>query len=437
MSSPEDSEDVIKNISSFVHTYEHFCNQTKFPYPLYNKFERMTPAEILDVLNYLSNENNTNAVEVVNYFIEKCTDISNTDGYVLNNDTTVRKPGYQYMFPIGPTSTDNMYILLTSSYTDPLPALGPAQDDTIMQLYMSKMLTMFTMVFFMVYNVLAVKISNIGGSQFSSKFGYLASFASFYGEVQALCNVLFQYEAFNTSMTLDTYIKNITTNVYDKTVNKIFTEPIKRQLFIACFYPYFVYKYMCNFILPSPKLSATSKGSRNAYVRRAAIMGVYMYHAYFFFSVYVLSARISPSSDFTYKLRMIMDSNAIHPFNQESINDSGQVTALEDKAKQAFQMSTRIDNTNREIEMSRSNINKVLGAEPALKKRLKKATVIKWLWFGMIMVYIVLISVIYILAKLPIGKTRVPLLISIGQITSIVTIIGLCLSGTIYVSKKF
>jgi hypothetical protein len=400
-----------------------------------------------------SKHESKNAKDTISFFIEKCTDISSVDGYIKLDQTP--STGYGYMFPMSANSTTNIFSTLTSNYTTPLPALGPAEDNTVISKYIDSMLDVFSMVFYMVYNVLSTA-ADVGGSQYKPKLPANLNFPSFNTKVQSLCATIFQFDAFTTSMSLDEYIEKITANLYDPTINTVFTEPLQNQLFIICFYPFFTYKYICNFIVPSPKLSAADKGSRNVYVRRAAIMSIYMFHAYFFFSFYGLSARISPSSDFTTKLRQLLDSNAIHPFTQESLMDNDQLDALDGKTNAAFEITSRIEQTNREIEMSRTNINTVIFAEPKMNARLKRAKIAKWIWFSLFVVYVLIIlifCIILIQGKAAIGvpgieskflnETGISLedflnkVASGGNIVSALFIIVLCISGIIYASKKF
>lgn len=439
----ENPNEIVRNLASFMLSYEHFTKKSYFPFILYNTFESLDPTDFTTMLSTLKDSDNKNAAirDTLNTVISTYTDISSVEGYI-SKSTGMIKPAYNFFFPASPTSTDNLFTEIVDSYTDPLPALGPAMNDTVINTYIRKMQRTFSVIYFVIYRTVATKLVDLPGDYSALRSALPnSSFADIIAMCKDLCDKLFVGENFNTMMSLDDYVSQITSNVYNTNVNNVIVEPYKRQLFLIVFYPYMVFKYLTNFIIPSPVMSSTFKGSRNVYVRRAAILAVYMFHSYFFFSLYVLSARISPSSDHTQKLRVILDSNGIHTFNQEILQNSRKdYQQIETVTESAFAISSQISEKNREIELSRNNIHTAIKADANAKNRLKKAVIIKWVWFALLVNFLIGFGVLSFFIVRSTGKGKLDLarkLVSAGNISCTVVVVVLCIFGIYYVAKKF
>jgi len=110
---------------------------------------------------------------------------------------------------------------------------------------------------------------------------------------------------------------------------------------------------------------------------------------------------------------------------------------LDERTKRAFELTGKIESTNRDIEMSRTNILTVLNADPSLNKQLKKAVTLKWWWVSVLAAFVVFYTVCIFLMIKASTPARSSFMFSIIQGVCGILIIGLSISGMIYVSKKF
>jgi hypothetical protein len=143
-----------------------------------------------------------------------------------------------------------------------------------------------------------------------------------------------------------------------------------------------------------PDLYATNKAPRDAVVRRVAISCVYELHLYMIYACYKYSAKYSPSSQQTYKLRMLLDTNVVQVFESEhrDIEDQYSINMLHEDTKAAFEKNDRLKSISSDIDFVRDSISNVSYNAGDLQKQLRTQTAWKWFWVSMIIILAILVA---------------------------------------------
>lgn len=457
-------------LENYMITYEHFMNTAMFPHLLY------TTVATADIQNLMMNlatntigggspqTTTTTTAEAspqlapittttmipksvyddkLKIFKTYYVDMTTTSQYDTSNTSTAAFVGMFKGIIDGSSTGDSLYSNIVGSYKIPLPAIGPAVKNEVCKQHISTMELMFKVMFYALYKTIQTKTVNNSSQNLSAYASSLDSYdtlTSFNLYVDARLREIYTREVFNTDMDFATYMSSVVNGINDAgfKTRKNPADNTERYLFYIAFYPYFLYRYFSHFVLPSPYADATSKGSRNVYVRRQGILNMYMFQIYMLFSVYVLFARLEPSGEKANAVRMVMDTNAINLFVQESDSmDTEKLTKTLNTATEAALSKTHsMTQTNRDIEMSRNNINKVLNNEPKTNAALKKAIALKWFWMSMLVVYGVFAIAAIALYHLG-GENIKKMIPGLVQLVSAIYIVGLSISGMVYVANKF
>lgn len=233
----------------------------------------------------------------------------------------------------------------------------------------------------------------------------------------------------NTS--IDTYIKSLYDGAYkNASGNRNFTDS-HFNLFFVTFLPYFYFLYILS-LLPSANLSATNHGVRDGIVRRWTVLAFYKFFMYFFYSIYKVSALYDPNSTTTAQIRQILDINMSSLFDQDT-NNAMSTKVLDDlnaETRANMDKFASLQGNNRKITMNRSNVTNILTIKQQADAELKRAVIVKWVWFTLLLIYLVLIPLVYFV---PLFKENVEYFL----IYSLVWAIILSIIGMVAVAKNF
>ena len=223
---------------------------------------------------------------------------------------------------------------------------------------------------------------------------------------------------------IDDYIKSLYDGAYKiANENKNFTDS-HFNLFFVTFLPYFYFLYIVS-LLPSANLSATNHGVRDGIIRRLSVLAFYKFFMYFFYSIYKVSALYDPNSTTTAQIRQILDINMSSLFDQDT-NNAMSTKILDDlnaETRSNMDKFAKLQGNNQKITMNRSNITNILTIKQQADAELKKAILIKWVWFSFLLIYLVLIPIVYFV---PLFKKNVEYFLIYSLIWAIIlTIIGM------------
>lgn len=236
---------------------------------------------------------------------------------------------------------------------------------------------------------------------------------------------------YSSTNTIDEYIKNLydgaITNSYG--IGKFTTSHF--NLFFVVFLPYFYFLYISS-ILPSANITATNHGIRDGIVRRWAILAFYKFYMYFFYSIYKVTSLYDPNSTLTIQIRQILDINMTSLFDQDTTNAMSTkiLDDLNSETKSNMDKFNQLQGKNRKITMNRSNLNNILTLKMQADAELKKAKVIKWVWFTFLIIYLAFVPLVYFI---PIFKKNVEYFLMISLIWAII----LTIIGMVAVAKNF
>jgi hypothetical protein len=198
--------------------------------------------------------------------------------------------------------------------------------------------------------------------------------------------------------------------------------------------PLFQLLYL-SYYLPTKTLLAGGTTQRNAQVRRKAIINIYKIFMYTLYSIYRKAIVRSPSASYTFKLQQIIDSfinDVIHPDFKTYKDEYENVMKSEmTRMKSNVNISTSIKSDSRSIELLRSQISNIVVNKTEYDNELKRAITMKWLWFSLLMVYLVLFIVTFLLMK------KLPWITYIFGIMSVVIIILLSVISVYSLAKNY
>ena len=244
---------------------------------------------------------------------------------------------------------------------------------------------------------------------------------------------------FDSTMSLQTYMENcFTTMMTNATIiqengtKHFYENQVFKRLILVVFCPYFVYQFILNHI-PMSKLESANKAPRNAVIRRIAIQSAYTFQLYTLHTIYIMIARVMPSDNETYKLRLVMDANIMFVFNseEEDMSLDSAYKELHTQTSQSYEKTQSLDHMSREIESVKNNLKTVAISEHKLNADISKAKAIKWAWFSFLILYIVFACLlIFIFNKSEMGLN---ILYLVGGVFALVLLIV----GVINLSKKF
>ena len=383
-----DYTDMISSMLSIVQSYEIFKNTTFFPLMLYNN--SLNPNSISDNVfsNLLGNLKNASNVQAAMKFLTDLSDPKIRFSDTRTDDTTLE----YYLFLSNTNVVDN----LVNTFTQPFPAIGPS--DSLPTQYDFAMRQVFLYVFYNIYSILLKRVQNTSvAAVYQSSFLNINSLTSASFATTDLLSYISSNAYFDPSMDLSTYIGNIFSLVQSY-VGPI-SDPLIKNIFMCAYYPYFTYNYITNFIA-TKTIQANNKAPRSMIVRRMAILCTYMFQVYVIYSVYNMTIEWEPSSDKSAKLRMIMDNAVTQAFNQEKYMDDGlSVSDVHQEALNNFKLSDVLSKNNRDISLTRNNLNSVINEDARLTKSVNRSNISKLIWTILLIVYIVVLIALFFIKK--------------------------------------
>lgn len=443
MAQVKDNLETILELYSFLTTFEQFSKNVRFPHILYNTFAYNTLGttnQAQAFMIFLDNitDPSTSYVSMIDETIRQFTDVSSINTYVFDSMPT---PMYDVFFPSNSKATGTLFNKIMELYQTPLEPIGPtvadSADKAVTNTYLKNMGDVFGMVFYMVLHTLYSNLTNSDNTKKNAILNYIQSSNICIEKCRLLCEKIFNAENFNTNMTSRRYVDGLVSLVFNQVTNTVLTNNYVKKIFVICFYPFFIFKYISNFIISTNGPHGNEKGSRSAYVRRFAIQSMYMFQIYTLYSIYTIATRISPSDERTQKLRLVLDSNAIYPFLQEynAMMEGSEKIGV--NTTSSFQLTNKISDANREIEITRNNINNIINAQPELNSALKKAKLRKQIWIIVLILYISFtFTMLFLVDASSNNVDKMKSYIGYIQIVSYLLIAILCVSGITYVGKK-
>ena len=163
--------------------------------------------------------------------------------------------------------------------------------------------------------------------------------------------------------------------------------------FITCL-PYFCYLNIVSY-LPNSVVSATNKAPRSGVTRGIAVLATYKFVTYTLYGTYQMIASYDPSSADALLLRQAIDINTMSVFNTEFNRFITELNANQTSIQDTIANIGTLDDTNQLIMMARSNAKNIASNETTVSAALGKATTIKWVWIGILIVYLIAFGAIY------------------------------------------
>lgn len=398
---------LVSSLVSIVTTYESFKANTGFPVLLYNNILDLQPTAFNKMMSDIS-ENTT------------------SQKYSKTLDTL--RAYCDMRSPLSNASSRNVTSsVIAGAITDlavPLPPIGPSA--LVPEEYHKVVMKICIKVYSLMYANIREKIQQVpSASSFTLNFPNTTTDGTVISTT-SLCNEIVRYIAFYANMSLPDFLTNVYTLVYDNVINTHIKDPVQRELYTACFTPYFVFIYFKNFIAEAISTPA-NKAPTNFIVRRAAILCVYNFLMYMIFGLYELASALAPSSKNTLLLRQILDTQITSVHNQESIDEeaNSEYINLHEATRSAFDISRRITKNNRDIELTRNNLTNVAANQSKLDGPFTRAQIHYHLWLIIAIVFFILSAVIIYLKKY-----------TWFYIACGVMYIIILLSGLIYLFKK-
>ena len=401
------------NLTSMLISFERFRSTVCFPTLMYLNTDQLS----LDVVRTKLTGLRANATSAQS--LEETIGIVNSlVNYDIENFGITTS---QYLF----SNSDSLFSTMTSSYSKYMQAIGPQA--TVPNDYALNMMALCIEQFIMVNNTFQTKLQSTDLIQRIEGTSMTASLSS-------LCSHIITNVTFSPEETFDEFADHVNKLVHDST-NMYVTDPIRRQLFMISFMPYFALQYIINFIAQST-LSGKGKAPQNAYVRRFAILCVYIFHYYIIFSAYNASIKYDPAGTHSIKLRLILDNIITNILNQEdaAMDFMNQFRKSHQTTKKSFDLTKRIYETNRQIESIRNKLSTVLANEATLTPQYKKAMMLKWMWLSFLSIYITFFIVIMIIPfPEQYSKLKYSIIYGVGGLL----LLGLTISGIVYVARNY
>jgi hypothetical protein len=424
-----EKEQMVSRLISLVATFEAFSTLTGFPSMVYMSFgEAMSQYKLNTFLDALkSNDISKSSYKESMKPFQTLT--SSPDG--LENNMVKEVFG----------DANSLYKAFKDQYiTTDLPPLGPAKE--VPHAYAVKMRTICAQLY---YNLHSYTIAEAGSRMINRSDLTPMQYSNVLNDCTALVDIITKNVAFDPTNTHETYLEDVFNVVKDEQFNTVIKDPIKQQFFMWTFTPFFIYRYILNF-LPNAVYTPADKGVRSMSVRRIAIMCVYMFNLYMIYGLYRVCAKHEPSGEATTVLRMIMDSHVVWAFNQEAmaVNKEMDLTQFHKQTSNSFNKSRKIHQTNREIELARNNLNTVIGNEQQVRKDLKKTVTIKWVWFAFLIMYLVGCVSMVVVGFIASGesnaaaamRTLLPVIVKAMYINSGIYLVALFITWLVQTSRK-
>jgi hypothetical protein len=204
------------------------------------------------------------------------------------------------------------------------------------------------------------------------------------------------------------------------------------NLFFVCYLPYFYMSFITSYI-PTRTVVGTNKAPRSQDVRGIAILAMYKFTMYTMFGAYKVIIRHDPSNDLAVKMRQNIDLNTTMLFNKEFDALLGLGDDIPDTEVVQYALNSLSD-TNREIEMARSNINNILVNNVEATSEVKRNTSIKWAWFSFWIIYLAIWAVFFFLKDIMDGLLKKQ--VEIFFIISLCLLLVISIFGLVAMSKK-
>jgi hypothetical protein len=214
----------------------------------------------------------------------------------------------------------------------------------------------------------------------------------------------------------NTYFNEVSTKIID--FNNVTNNGFK-SLFLACYYPYFLYEYLINNIATNENDSMDS-APRFFFVQRVAILSVYMFLIYTLITITDNIDVTNQPENYDSSLTIMANIND-RLFKDEYLikNSDFHNENIQDKTEKTQNLSMTLYNQQMNINAVKNNLNKAALADTLLNPKYKKTKVIMILWsifLGLVFIGLPL------LLFLPMVDTPIYFWTFVGLISVVITI---------------
>jgi hypothetical protein len=420
-------------LDEIVSSFENFKYRTRFPICLYNRIagEQSGSSVFMTALN----SNSTNAATLLAAY----------DTIFLAEESEFSEDNTKLLF----TNETAFMQQLVNTFSEKLDPVGPYydkgnnSDDTrgYPVSYLANVRTLCDEVFKLYFVQLTARCAPSATDCADFKTGISKETAILVNTVvitNEIVGKIYEYIDDVEHPSLDLFLQKL----YEGIADYYMTNPVDGRagkynwshlnLFFLCYLPYFYMLFITSYI-PARTIVGTNKAPRNQDVRGIAILAMYKFTMYIMFGAYKVITRHDPSIELAVQMRQNIDLNTTMLFNKESEALLGLGNTIAD-TRSVQTALTSLSDTNREIEMARSNINNILVNNVDAVREVKRNTSIKWAWFSFWIIYLATWAVFFFLKDIADGFLKNQ--VEIFFIISLCLLLVVSIFGLVSMSKK-
>lgn len=199
----------------------------------------------------------------------------------------------------------------------------------------------------------------------------------------------------------DTYYKNIYNIIIERESREGAIDQGFKKIFMACFYPYFVFEFLMNNVATIEQDSVDS-APRYFFVHRITVLGVYMF--LFYVMVTIIDKLGSTKLQSQYgKAFAIMSKINDNLFAQENTtNDQAfGYTDLQNQTHETRRLAIDVQNMSQDIMKIRNNLNKAAVNDVLLGPHVKASQTRKTIWLAFFLASVIALFIMLFLSGLP------------------------------------